>query len=161
MTLKVTLDTNLLFDLWRQRAGLAYVQRLIALADSGDIDLAVTRYVRDEVRLPPDAEEINRLPQVGITDTGGVFQLDVSRLDDPTDRLGDQRISDLEASVRTGPGSRAIPQPNDWLHLHGHRAHGRDVFLTNDKAILGLRGQLQECSVFVMTPGDLLGPLPT
>ena len=101
MLLRATLDTNLFFDLWHDRPGRTAVERLVALAVAGKIDLAVTRYVHDDVPAPPLADEIH-LHELQISNTGGVFQLDISRLDDVTDRLGDQ-------SSRTCGSSTSLP----------------------------------------------------
>ena len=74
---ELTLDTSPLLELWKQQDKSADTQRLLDLAAAGEVDLAVTRYIRDDVPDQPLASKINELHSLNVTLTGGVFQLDV------------------------------------------------------------------------------------
>jgi hypothetical protein len=120
---RLTLDANLLHEYWKQRPRKAAVEKLLDLAGAGSVDLAVTRYVLDDF---PDSEgllagRLAELPELRISQTGGVFTLDVSGLDGP-DGLGDQDFLDLQyeivASWPTHEGKP--PDGRDWMHLHAH-----------------------------------------
>src|SRR4051794_30568994 len=78
--LTVTLDTDTVRDLWENDARSAAVRQLIEMSRTGIVDLAVTRHIEEDIPRRPLADQINRLPQLGIQITGGVFVLGVSRL---------------------------------------------------------------------------------
>ena len=105
----LTLDTNVVRDHWEQRERRASVSALLELAARDAIDLAVTRYIRDDVPNDPLASRIDELPLLGVTETGGVLQFGVSRFGGP-DGFGDQRIEDLreELAVHRRRGGRAV-----------------------------------------------------
>ena len=157
---KVTLDTNLVVEYWRDQAKRETVQRLVDLATAGVVELAVTSRIRQDVRDPPLSESIDRLPELGIVETGsvtrnGYWQLGADQLGDDafvafTDRMSDRFLPD--ASRR--------PDWRDWDHLHAHYLQRRDVFLTWDRGILSLADDLaKEFSVSVMKPEDYLHTL--
>lgn len=57
----ITLDTNLLFDYWKDRPRRALVERLLALSATKDIDLGITARVREDIPDEPLASKINAL----------------------------------------------------------------------------------------------------
>jgi hypothetical protein len=120
---RLTLDTNVVRDLWRDdQRWRKTVGQLLALAEAGKVDLVVTSYIQDDVPRGALAHRISALGELGIHRTGGVFQLDVSRLNG-RDGLGDQAVIDLERQLRAvalATGAK-LPGETDWLHLHAHR----------------------------------------
>jgi len=81
----LTLDTNVVRDLWRDdQQWRDAVEQLLALAEAAEVDLVVTRYIHDDVPGGALARRISALDQLGIRRMGGVFQLDVSRLNGET-----------------------------------------------------------------------------
>jgi hypothetical protein len=78
---QVTLDTNLLHDLWKDRPRRWAIEDLVELAHEGSIALAVTAYVNDDVPYSPLRDRISELPQLNIRVTGGLFTVSESALD--------------------------------------------------------------------------------
>jgi len=73
---KVTLDTNLLQELRKDRPQRAVVERLLALAEEKGFDLAITARVREDIPEEPLASKINTLSDRGVMETGSVTRLD-------------------------------------------------------------------------------------
>lgn len=134
--LRVTLDTNLLIDYWKQRPRRSATERLIELATQERVDLAVTRYIRDDVPREPLAARINELHLLKIGETGGLFTIGFSALGGP-DVLGSQEFLDHAWTIPVDwhPAKGSRPSEADLMHLHAHHAQGRDVFLTWDNAL--------------------------
>ncbi|MHB8620718.1 MAG: hypothetical protein ACYDAG_14295 [Chloroflexota bacterium] len=163
---KLTLDTNVLQELWSNRDRKQAVEQLLQLAHQGAVELMVTRRIRDDIPHEPLASRLQELPELQIQERGVVFRLDVSTLDGP-DFLGSDTSTQLDAffaeaqQLATGripKRSRANPpDKRDWDHLLAHEALGRDYFLTWDGGILCLRPDLNErFGVVVMKPEDYL-----
>jgi hypothetical protein len=153
MVAKLTFDTTAVRDLWDEdRAGHECVTQLLNLASAGDVDLAVTRYIHDDIPSGDLAGRINGLHELQVSLTGGVFTLGVSRLG--SDRLGDERVIELQRTLASARNDRDPKPPGavDWMHLHAHLLEGRTVFLTSDKAILRIADKLLALGVVVMTP---------
>jgi hypothetical protein len=157
---KLTLDTNVVREHWSERAKLEVVEMLVELAERGEAELAVTRYIRDDVPGGVLATRINDLAaELSILETGGVFTLDESCLDGP-DGLGDQEFVDFQHAL--GPDWRPkrgkAPDRRDWLHLHAHLIQRRDVFLTWDRGLLELGEKLKAAgfAITVARPEDYL-----
>lgn len=164
MTLSVTLDTNVLVELWWSRENSALTKALLALAEEGEIDLAVTTRINADIPSSPLADRISSLPQLGVEEIGSVFRLDYSGLDGG-DMLGSDRFMDVTDSIddelnRQGRKKRR-PDWRDWDHLHGHFLKGRDVFLTWDRPFLEFADELRaKLGISIMNPQEFLAQLP-
>lgn len=162
LMLTVTLDTNVLIEFWRQRPKLATVERLLELAQEGEIDVAVTRRIYDDIPRSPLADRIDELEELRVSKISTVFRLDMSVLDGP-DVLGSEEAMDaftlaMQNLEATG---QATPDWRDWDHVHSHYLFKRDVFLTWDKAVLKTSADLKEfLGIFVMTPEDFVASFP-
>ena len=152
-----TLDTNLLLEYWKEQPKAAVVERLLDLAQNGQLDLAVTSRISADVPRPPLSERINDLPELEIREIGSVTRLGYWRLG--VDRFPSEAFSALEHRITGDFRRRGINPPDvrDWDHLHGHFLAGRDAFLTWDKRILDVAPDLQnELGIVVMKPDDYL-----
>lgn len=152
----LTLDTDVIRDVWDDDDRRVPVERLIELADSGRVSLSVTRHIHQDIPRSPLAERINELPELSINRSAGVFQLDVSVLDGH-DRLGSGRFEMWwnRRESRRSTSDPKLPGKNDSLHLHAHYLSGRDAFVTWDKAILRLREDLSSAlGIVVLTPAE-------
>ncbi|HYZ14011.1 MAG TPA: hypothetical protein VFA08_10470 [Actinomycetota bacterium] len=155
--MKVTLDTNLLFEYWRDRPKKALVERLLALAANGDIGLAITARVREDIPDEPYASGINALDEIGVEETGSVTRLGNWVLG--RDQLGSAGFEDFRLELESAweEGDPKLPDWRDWDHLHAHMLQGRTVFLTWDGAMLRLREILDaRFQIRVQTPEDFL-----
>jgi hypothetical protein len=72
---QITLDTNLLLEYWKDQKDRAVVEVLIALSRSGQVDLAVTARVREDVPRPPLSDRINQLPELNVHEAASVTRL--------------------------------------------------------------------------------------
>ncbi len=66
MTERLTLDTNLLHELWKDRDKRRLVEQILAL---DDVELAVTATVHEDVPHGPLVARLGELSQLGITET--------------------------------------------------------------------------------------------
>jgi hypothetical protein len=154
---KVTLDTNLLFEYWRDRPKRASVERLLALAAGNDIDLAITARVREDIPNEPLARKIDALPEIGVQETGSVTRLGYWVLG--RDQLGSDEFVAFQDELESArkEGDPKLPDWRDWDHLHAHMLQGRTVFLTWDRPILRLGEALQaRFGIRVQAPEDFL-----
>ena len=160
MQFALTLDTNVLVELWWSRQNAAVTQALLALAEDEEVDLAITKRITADIPHPPLADRISSLPQLGVQEIGSVFRLDHSALDGG-DMLGSDEFLDVMTSVdeeldRQGRKKRR-PDWRDWDHLHGHFLKGRDIFLTWDGPILEVSNELQvRLGISIMNPREFL-----
>lgn len=151
---RLTLDTNLLQELWKKRSKREVVERILALPD---VDLAVTATIHEDVPRSPLADRLRDLPTLGISQTPRLARFGTWVLG--VDMLGSQDFVDFEAQVQANwaPGNRRLPDQRDLDHLHAHLAQGRDVFLTWDRAILALAPELTlRLGITVKSPEDYL-----
>jgi hypothetical protein len=151
---RLTLDTMVVRDYMEDRDPyLAAVQRLIELAAIGEVDLAVTRHIRDDVPGGTLAERLNELPDLGVQQTAGVVIIGESTFDGG-DVFGDHRVTELQQRLERDrqPGMPQLPGELDWRHLHAHLVQHRDVFLTRDGPILRLSAELRAIGMTVMSP---------
>ena len=159
MLVRLTLDTNLLQEYWREQEKRDVVVRLLELAEAGRVELVVTNRIADDIPGGPLADRIRELPDLGIGQIGSVFRLDRSSLDGP-DMLGSDMFTKLqeEADAELRRRGRAeVPDWRDWDHLNGHFLKRRDVFLTWDKRLVEA-GQIigKHLPITVMKPEDFL-----
>lgn len=158
----VTLDTNVLHELWKDRPKRAVVERLLALAKEKGIDLAITARVREDIPDEPLASEIGTLPEIGVAGSGSVTRLchwELSR-----DQLGSDEFEVFRLQLESARKERDpnLPDWRDWDHLHAHMLQGRTVFLTWDGPILRLSQVLQDrFGIRVQRPVDLLAEIDT
>ena len=156
---RLTLDTNVIQQHWRQQAKASVVRQLINLALVNAIDLAVTARIREDVPDEPLASEVNRLNEIGVNEVGTVARADYAILD--RDLVGSDAFVDFEVKacelVAKRLSSKRVPDWRDLDHLHAHMLHGRDVFLTWDVGILCLEPELRgQFGIQVMRPEDWL-----
>jgi hypothetical protein len=155
---KLTLDANLLHDYWKQRPRRWAIERLLELATAGEVDVAVNRYVRDDVPDPPLRDRLDELPRLHIRENGGVFQLGISALGG-SDGFGSDEFVAFERYLAKSwkPTRGRPPDRRDWLHLHAHHIQGRDRFLTWDEPPLELGALLEPIfRLGVARPDDYL-----
>lgn len=154
---KLTLDTNLLLEYWKQQDKREIVKKLLLLAEQGKIDLAVTARVHEDIPQPPLAEKLNELPELNINETGSVTRLGYWVLG--RDMLGDEAFESFWVIACDLAKQRGKKPPDwrDWDHLHAHYLLQRNVFLTWDEGIICLSKYLREqFSVVVMRPEEYL-----
>jgi hypothetical protein len=155
--MKVTLDTNVLQELWNDRPKRAVVERLLALAEAKGIDLAVTARVREDIPDEPLASKIRTLPDLGVAETGSVARLGHWVLG--RDSLGSDAFEDFRLQLESSRKERdpKLPDWRDWDHLHAHMLQGRTVFVTWDRPILRLSQVLRDrFGIRVQAPEDFL-----
>jgi hypothetical protein len=156
---RLTLDTNLLQEYWREQQRRDVVERLLQLADAGKVELVVTNRINDDIPSAPLADRLRELPEMGVSEIGSVFRLNHPPLGG-VDTLGSdifltlQKQADAELRRR---GRATVPDWRDWDHLHGHFLKHRDVFLTWDKRLLEAAGIVAEqLPVTAVTPDAYL-----
>lgn len=150
---RLTLDTNLLLEYWKNQAKRKAVEKLSLLAKEGKVDLVVTARIREDVPLSPLAQKIDELPELGINETGSVTRLGYWVLG--RDMLADEAFNDFWPTAQTLAGQRGKKPPDwrDWDHLHAHHLLHRDIFLTWDEGIICLSDDLRtHFDVVVMRP---------
>ncbi len=155
----LTLDTNLLWEHWRNQAKASCVQDLLELNRNGRVDLAVTSRIHADIPDDPWASRLKEeLDKLDVVEIGSVTRLGSWRLG--VDRLPCERFLEVESSIcnrRRTPTDPKIPDHRDWDHLHGHHLANRDVFLTWDKPVLRLAGELHKrLDLIVMAPEEFL-----
>lgn len=161
-TTKVTLDTNLFLELWKDQPKRAVVERLLALAEERGLDLAITARIREDIPDEPLASKISTLPDLGVAETGSVARLGYWVLG--RDSLGSDAFEDFRLQLESSrkEGDAKLPDWRDWDHLHAHMLQERTVFLTWDRPILRLCQDLPDCfGIRVQAPEDFLEEIDT
>ncbi len=156
--MKITLDTNILQELWKRQANAAIVERLPALSDAGILDLAVSTRIDFDIPRPPLSERVAELPDLGLRTIGSTFRLGVSRLGS-ADMLVDQTVAAAEQRILSALERRGGRKPEvpDFDHVFAHYLDHRDVFLTWDKALLAAADLFRdELGVQIAKPADFL-----
>jgi hypothetical protein len=157
MTTELSLDTNLIMEYWQNRANVEVIEELLRLSDEGQIDLAVTSRIREDIPRSPLSDRMNQLHEIGIQETGSVTRLGHWVLG--RDRLGDDAFVSFTQRMEAIFERRSQPPPDwrDWDHLHAHHLQQRDVFLTWDRAILSIAEDLRvEFGMVVLAPEEYL-----
>jgi len=164
VTLRLTLDTNLLQEYWRKQERRDVVASLLDLAASGEAELVVTTRISADIPDPPLADRLRELPDLGIGQIGGVFRLDYSPLGG-TDMLGSEIFEVLRQRAEVelqGRGRTQTPDWRDWDHLQSHFIMRRDVFLTWDNRLLEAARLLSvDLPIIALTPEDFLSSRAT
>ena len=156
--LRLTLDTNLPQELWKDQDKKAHVETLLRLGAEGRVALAVTARIHEDIPAEPLSSRLAELPELGIAETGSVTRLGFWVLG--RDQLGSDVFATFEAEIRAS-GARE-PDWRDLDHLHAHMLQGRDVFVTWERRILALAEVLKSrFGIVVMTPEALIESLPS
>ncbi len=158
--MQVTLDTSVLLEYWKDQAKRALVERLLALAEEKEIDLAITARVREDIPLEPLASKVNALAEIGVRETGSVTRLDYWVLG--RDQLGSEEFEAFRLGLESdrNEGDPRLPDWRDWDHLHAHMLQERTVFLTWDRPILELSKALEaRFGIRVQPPEDFLAEI--
>ena len=156
----VTIDTNVIREWWDNRNRWSYVDLLLNSGKDGELDIAVTNRIYDDIENLPLAAKINSLSDLSIHNVGSVIR--ISRWRVGADSVGVTEFYEflhapeiVEEFNQMNPRSR--PDWRDWDHLHTHYRYGRDCFLTWDKKILHFSDQLQDqLGIIVMKPEEYL-----
>ena len=128
----------------------------------------VTARIREDVPHHPLADEIDRLPELGITEGPSIARLDYWVLG--RDMLGSDDFGEAEQEISDALLQKGHTPPDwrDWDHLHSHFLQNRDIYLTWDAGVLRIRDVLLErFALRVLRPEEYLaghghdGPVPT
>jgi hypothetical protein len=154
MSMKITLDTNCLFDYFERNP--VYIQALVAHASKGHVELAITTRVMSDTAdrwkgsgTSPMWDKIQSFP--ALETIGTVFRLGSSHLEFK-DRLAsedDVKMADRLREIMAGA------QVQDIDHLLGHIMDKRDIFVTADAHFLDHQEELKnEFGLVVLAPKD-------
>ena len=158
---RVTLDTNIPQALWRDKDNAGVARQLIAVADDGRIDLAVTTRIEYDTPDPPFSEHVRDLPDLGVKTIGAPFTWNVSSWNG-SDFWASERDVKLEEQIRSALSKRRMKMPEDadFDHIFGHCAAERDVFLTWDKPVLRAAALFRDkLGVRIVKPEDFIADL--
>ncbi len=151
----VTLDTNVVKDWWKNRPGVEHVKKLLELGEKFEIDLAVTRRIRDDVPRPSLADKIDDLPNLLIHEIGAIIR--PNNWEPGIDIGGITEFVNFTRSIETSGefknmNEKKRPGSHDWDHIHTHYRYGRNYFLTRDGGLLHFKKKLQdELGIRLMT----------
>lgn len=167
----VTADTNIVRDyLDPQRPRHRDATGLMVLHTMGSIEIALTTRIDVDVPQGPLKQEIEALDVLSQNRIGSVWRLGSSALG-PGSGAGDMIASDDQSQEADALLELLFPgaDPNspkhknrlaDVDHLMAHKINQRDVFVTNEKAILERKAQLLgNHDITVMTAAELLSQL--
>lgn len=160
---RLTLDTNLLLELWKAQDRKGVMETLIDLARRGEVDLAVTARIREDVPREPLASEIDKLPELEIKETGSITRLGFWIIGRDGLASDDFTAYEEELKARTARTGKKVPDWRDLDHVQAHFLQDRDAFLTWDKPILALAEELRSRFGIVVMPPEVYlqsRPLP-
>lgn len=151
--IRLTLDTNLLLEYWKEQDRSPTIEELLLLATSGEVDLAVTARIREDIPRPPLTIRLNDLGTLNVSEVPSVIRIGSWMLG--RDVIGNAEFVDFSSSIADilrKKGAR-VPDWRDWDHVHAHYVLKRDIFLTWDKPLLSIGNELQNrFGIVVMTP---------
>lgn len=155
----VTLDTNVVREWWDNRSKIEYVEKLLELGKKFEIDLAVTRRIRDDVPNQPLAAKINDLPNLLIHEIGAVMRL--NNWEAGIDTIGiTEFVSFIELIENSDEFNHMNkdkrPDWRDWDHIHTHYRYSRNYFLTWDGRVLHFKKAFEDFGIKVMKPEEYL-----
>lgn len=167
-TPRITIDANCvinLFDLATTTAtSVEELRTLIRYGLENKVELAITTRLEADLLRDRDEERRRRLlrslemfPVIG-----SIGRWDVSGWDGdfwPDERTGrlNEEIQRIVAPGLERTDRRYSNKVNDIDHLTGHALAGRDIFVTDDRGILGRRDQLRQGpGILVMSPAQCL-----
>lgn len=151
--MKLTVDTNIfLLSQSPHRQGHDVAVRLIALSKAGACDICATTRIDIDVQHEPLRSALAHVPRIG-----SVVRISADDQPEPWTRIGngdmiiddetDQEFYVLMDLLFPGADKEHDRHQNriaDVDHLIGHKLNGRDVFVTQEKAILVRQKQLAE-----------------
>lgn len=167
---KITLDNNCIINLLDVNSSTATsvdeLSEIVSLALSGVADIAITTRVEADLENDKDADrkaaflkQVQMFPVIGTVARYGTSKLDGGDVyaSDDSERLAD----DIQKIVFPGglnkESSNYDNKLNDIDHLVGHAINQRDVFVTDDKAMLRKSAELKRApGIVVMSPVECL-----
>lgn len=158
---RVTLDTNVPQELWREQEKKQVVEELLRYFEAGRISLAVTTRIENDIPYPPLSNRISELSEAGVETIGTLF-----RWGESSWGSGDYWVTEAEAQaedkLRTTilESNLTMPGDADIDHILGHYIAKRDIFLTWDGAIRSAADVCREVlGVHIATPEAFLAQL--
>jgi hypothetical protein len=154
---RLTLDTSLLLEFWKEQSRRDATEALLDLARRGEVELAVTARIREDVPNQPLASEIDNLDELNVAETASVTRADHWVLG--RDMLGSDEFAGFENELleRAATTGAKVPDFRDRDHLHAHFLQDRTAFLTWDRAILSLADELKaRFGIVVLRPDVFL-----
>ncbi len=160
--LTITLDTNILWELWHRRNEVEAIEKLMELNRIGVVELGITARVHEDIPSDPASTRLRAEFESGLSELPSVTRLGYWVLG--RDRLGadgfDARFKEATAKAagRLPKGKRGGPPDwRDWDHLHGHYLEGRDYFVTLDQGILVIAQELRTWfGIEVRRPAEII-----
>ena len=155
----VTLDTNVVIEWWDNQDKVEYVDKLLELGKKFELDMAVTRRIRDDLLKRSSIAEINDLPNLLIDEIGAIIR--INNWKPGTDIGGITEFVNFTGSIETSDkfnhmSEKRQPDWRDWDHIHAHYRYGRNYFLTWDGGILHFQKEFEEFGIKIMKPEDYL-----
>ena len=155
--LRLTLDTNLLLEYWKKQDRASTIEKLLSLATTGSVDLAVTARIREDIPLSPLANRLNELGTLNVSEAPSMTRHNFWVWD--RDVWGDEEFIAFSSTIDGKLQARGarVPDWRDWDHVHAHYVLKRDIFLTWDRPLLSIRNDLQDrFGIVIMTPETYL-----
>ena len=154
--MKLTLDTNLLLEYWKEQDRASVIEELLSLAASGAVELGVTARIYEDIPRPPFANRITELNTLHINKLPTIARFGYWLLDG-NHHFGHKEFFDfsdeITAMLEKSGVKHRLPDWRDWDHLHVHYSLKRDIFLTWDKPLLSIKDKLKaRFGIIVMTP---------
>ena len=151
----LTLDTSVLFELWKSGSKARVVRRLLELAQRQRASVRATGRIYEDVFRPPLADEIANLPALGVDLMSSVVRPHYWRVG--VDTAGSIEFDQAHEAL-TSLEDRVLHRDwRDWDHLHAHFVSGRDFFLTWDKKLQHYGDGLKDLlGVVVMSPEEYI-----
>ena len=157
--LKITLDTNCLFDYF-ERNKQATLERLFQLHKEGKIEIAITTRVKTDTYGKDKNSRIWRkikdwIREYHIKVLPCIGRWEISYWDE--DIWSGEKELILDKKLKDIIGSENI---NDIDHLMAHIRHKRDIFITDDSDFLNVKNALEKkFSIKILTPEDAVSYL--
>ena len=150
----VTLDTNVVIEWWDNQDKVEHVEKLLELGKKFEIDMAVTRRIRDDLLKRSSTAEINDLPNLLIHEIGAVMRL--NNWEAGTDTVGVTEFVNFIGSIEISDEFNHMnkdkrPDWRDWDHIHTHYRYSRDYFLTWDRRVLHFKKAFEDFGIKVRT----------
>ena len=122
---KLTLDTNLLLEYWKEQYRAPVIEELLSLATSDAVELAVTARIREDIPRPPFADRIKELNTLHVNELPTIARYGYWLLDG-NQHFGHKEFFDfsdeITAMLEKSGVKRRLPDWRDWDHLHVHYA---------------------------------------
>jgi hypothetical protein len=159
--LKITLDTNLIRDIWDDRPGREEMTALLEIAEAGAIELMISRRVEQDIPRSPLADKIESIPQLGVELGPVIWRLGrggrLGQVCEASQAFADFYPEAVALASKRITGRTKPPSDEDLDHVHTHYVAERDVFLTSDKGLLCIADAFKErFGIVVLTPAQFL-----